>query len=78
MTKLVDFGGFRILSSKNTQGVRVIKKISLRMFLKISDRMVSCHGLVYILSPAQFHLWGSLVNMMSLVTSSIEKHVYIH
>ena len=23
VTKLVDFGGFRILSSKNTQGVRV-------------------------------------------------------
>ena len=30
VTKLVDFGGFRILSSKNTQGVRVKGTISSR------------------------------------------------
>ena len=35
VTKLVDFGGFRILSSKNTQGVRVKHlKSSIKLFVK--------------------------------------------
>ena len=35
--------------------------------------MVSCHRPVYILSPAQFDLWGSFVNsfVMTLATSSV-------
>ena len=41
VTKLVDFGGFRILSSKNTQGVRVKKvfgpKIGFTLYMYVEQ-----------------------------------------
>ena len=46
VTKLVDFGGFRILSSKNTQGVRVKCLLGTAIYTPFSQDKDTSDGII--------------------------------
>ena len=67
VTKLVDFGGFRILSSNNTQGVRVNiyinkTKINLCKFAKFLGIRFNCFSSwVHFLCPINYNSLGWVI-----------------